>query len=114
MSRPDNPKAGRSESDIFAAPPAEPASVSAPAPGHEKLPAEPLPASFESALSELESVVARMESGELTLEQSLLAYKRGAALLQYCQGKLNDVQQQIRILEAGMLKDFSGSSENGQ
>jgi exodeoxyribonuclease VII small subunit len=75
---------------------------------------EALPASFESALSELESVVARMESGELTLEQSLSAYRRGAALLQYCQGKLNDAQQQVRILEAGVLKDFSGAGENGQ
>ena len=55
-----------------------------------------------------------MESGELTLEQSLSAYKRGATLLQYCQGKLTDAQQQVKILEAGVLKDFSGAGENGQ
>jgi exodeoxyribonuclease VII small subunit len=55
-----------------------------------------------------------MESGELSLEESLSAYKRGAALLQYCQGKLQDAQQQVKILEAGVLKDFSGAVENGQ
>ena len=36
---------------------------------------------FESALGELESIVARMEGGQLSLEQSLSAYKRGAELL---------------------------------
>jgi len=73
-----------------------------------------LPSSFESALTELEGVVGRMESGELTLEESLFAYQRGAKLLQYCQGKLNDAQQQVKILEAGVLKEFSGAGENGQ
>ena len=73
-----------------------------------------LPSSFETALTELEAVVGRMESGELTLEESLSAYQRGAKLLQYCQGKLNDAQQQVKILEAGVLKEFSGAGENGQ
>ena len=115
MSRSDSPNAGRPQSDIFAAPPdGEPLSVQSGQGGPEQPASEPLPTSFESALTELESVVARMESGELTLEQSLSAYRRGAALLQYCQGKLNDAQQQVRILEAGVLKDFSGAGENGQ
>ena len=39
------------------------------------------PASFEAALAELEQLVATMEGGQLPLEQSLAAYKRGAALL---------------------------------
>jgi exodeoxyribonuclease VII small subunit len=64
------------------------------------------PQSFEAALRELEQTVARMESGELTLEQSLASYKRGAALLQYCQSALADAQQQIKLLEDGMLKDL--------
>ena len=51
------------------------------------------PLSFERALAELEAIVARMESGELTLEQSLGAYKRGAQLLQFCQAALKDAQQ---------------------
>ena len=73
-----------------------------------------VPSTFEAALTELEAVVARMESGELSLEQSLSAYQRGAKLLQYCQAKLNDAQQQVKILEAGVLKEFSGAGENGQ
>jgi len=69
---------------------------------------------FEEALAELEAIVARMESGELTLEQSLAAYKRGAALLQYCQLALRDAQQQVKVLESGLLQDFADSDENGQ
>jgi exodeoxyribonuclease VII small subunit len=76
--------------------------------------AVPLPTTFEAALSELEAVVASMESGELALEDSLRAYQRGASLLQYCQAKLGDAQQQVKILEAGVLKDFFGATENGQ
>jgi len=57
-------------------------------------------------LAELEAIVARMESGELPLEQSLAAYKRGAQLLQFCQAALQDAQQQVQILEAGLLQEF--------
>jgi exodeoxyribonuclease VII small subunit len=74
----------------------------------------PLPTTFEAALTELEAVVASMESGELALEDSLRAYQRGARLLQYCQAKLGDAQQQVKVLEAGVLKDFFGAAENGQ
>ena len=55
--------------------------------------------SFESALTELEQVVADMESGKLTLEDSLAAYKRGAELLSFCRSRLDDAQQQVRVLE---------------
>jgi exodeoxyribonuclease VII small subunit len=72
------------------------------------------PAGFEEALAELETIVARMESGELTLEQSLAAYKRGATLLQYCQLALRDAQQQVKVLESGLLQDFADSDHDGQ
>jgi len=72
------------------------------------------PLGFEQALAELETIVARMESGELTLEQSLTAYKRGAALLQYCQAALKDAQQQVKVLESGLLRDFPGVDDGGQ
>lgn len=62
--------------------------------------------SFEAALAELEQVVADMESGKLSLEDSLTAYKRGVELLQRCRGKLDDVQQQVSVLEEGALKPF--------
>lgn len=62
---------------------------------------------FESAIAELEQIVADMEGGKLSLEDSLAAYKRGAELLTFCRGRLEDAQQQVRVLEDGMLKDFS-------
>ncbi len=66
---------------------------------------------FESALAELEKIVASMEAGQLPLEQSLAAYKRGAELLKYCQGALAEVQQQVKILEADTLKNFTGGDD---
>ena len=66
------------------------------------------PQSFEAALAEIETIVAAMEAGQLPLEQSLSAYKRGAELLQYCQARLQEARQQVKILEAGALKNFDG------
>jgi exodeoxyribonuclease VII small subunit len=70
------------------------------------------PASFEQALAELEALVSQMESGQLPLEQSLAAYKRGAELLQYCQKSLADVEQQVRILnETSSLQPYIQNDE---
>jgi len=69
------------------------------------------PKSFESALAELEKIVDSMEAGELPLEQSIAAYKRGAQLLQFCQNALKAASQQVKILESGVLKDFSADGE---
>ncbi|CAH1075438.1 exodeoxyribonuclease VII small subunit [Candidatus Nitrotoga sp. 1052] len=65
--------------------------------------------SFEVALAELEQVVADMEVGKLSLEDSLSAYRRGAELLQICRGRLEDAQQQVRILEEGTLQNFASN-----
>ena len=67
---------------------------------------------FESALTELENIVTRMEGGQLSLEQSLTAYKRGAELLKFCQGQLADAQQQVKVLEAGALKNFAADDDD--
>jgi exodeoxyribonuclease VII small subunit len=67
---------------------------------------EPAQPTFETALAELETIVATMESGQLPLAESLAAYKRGAELLQYCQSALKDAEQQVQILERGVLKSF--------
>ena len=67
-----------------------------------------LPVDFETALSELEALVATMESGSLALEQSLAAYARGVALTRLCQQKLAQAEQQVKVLEAGMLRPFEG------
>ena len=68
------------------------------------------PATFESALNELEKIVASMEAGQMPLEQSLAAYKRGAELLKFCQTALQDAQQQVKVLEESVLKSF-GTTE---
>ena len=47
-----------------------------------------------------------MEAGELPLQASLAAYKRGAELLAYCQAALKDAQQQVQVLEKGVLQPF--------
>jgi exodeoxyribonuclease VII small subunit len=67
---------------------------------------------FESALAELENIVTRMEGGQLPLEQSLTAYKRGAELLKFCQAQLADAQQQVKVLEAGALKNLAGDDDD--
>ena len=70
------------------------------------------PQSLEAALAELEKIVSSMEEGQLPLERSLAAYKRGAELLKYCQGALQDAQQQVKVLEDGILKDFKSDDRD--
>jgi exodeoxyribonuclease VII small subunit len=65
------------------------------------------PQTFEAALAELEEIVARMEGGQLPLKESIAAYKRGAELLTQCQATLSDAQQQVEVLEQGVLKAFA-------
>ena len=64
------------------------------------------PKTFESALEELEKLVADLEAGKLPLADSLAAYKRGAELLKYAQGELALVEQQVKVLEGDVLKPF--------
>ena len=65
------------------------------------------PQTFETALEELERLVANLEGGKLPLADSLAAYKRGAELLKYAQGELAQVEQQVKVLEGDVLKPFS-------
>jgi exodeoxyribonuclease VII small subunit len=65
--------------------------------------------SFEKALAELERVVARMEGGNLSLEQALAAHKRGLELARYCQERLEAAQQQVKVLEGEVLKPFAAA-----
>lgn len=65
------------------------------------------PASFEEAMAELDQLVSRMESGELPLEASVTAYQRGSVLVKFCARQLDAVENQVKILEGGMLKPFA-------
>ncbi len=69
------------------------------------------PPTFESALAELEQIVSDMEAGQLPLEKSLAAYKRGAELMKFCQSALQDAQQQVKILEDGVLKNYGATGQ---
>jgi exodeoxyribonuclease VII small subunit len=69
-------------------------------------PAE-LPASYEEALAELDKLVAAMEGGQLPLDQLLASYQRAAVLLDYCRGKLQAVEAQVKVLEEGQLKPWT-------
>ncbi len=65
------------------------------------------PASYEAALDELEKLVARLESGDMPLEQLLDGYRRGAELLKYCRDRLEAVEGQIKVLDQGALKTWT-------
>jgi exodeoxyribonuclease VII small subunit len=53
---------------------------------------------FEKSLAELESLVEQLESGDLSLDQSLKQFKRGVELTRHCQGVLDEAQQTVRQL----------------
>ena len=66
-----------------------------------------MPASYEAALQELEQLLVQMEAGDLPLEQLSSSYKRGAELLKYCRDKLEAVEDQIKVLDQGVLKSWT-------
>ena len=55
---------------------------------------------FEKALAELEALVARMEKGDLPLEQALESFERGIELTRLCQSALKDAEQKVQVLVA--------------
>ncbi len=65
------------------------------------------PASYEAALQELEQLVARIETGQLPLDDMLAGYQRGATLLGFCRQRLDAVQDQIKVLDEGQLQPWT-------
>ena len=59
---------------------------------------------FEVALEELEGIVEQLESGDLSLEDSLAVFEKGVNLVQYCNQKLNEVEKRVEVL----VKDKEG------
>jgi exodeoxyribonuclease VII small subunit len=55
-------------------------------------------AQFESSLDELETLVQKMERGDLSLDDSLAAYERGVTLYRQCQGALEQAELRVRLL----------------
>ena len=54
--------------------------------------------SFEDALNELEALVEQMESGDLSLDQSLAAFEKGVALTRQCQKALSEAELKVQTL----------------
>ncbi|MDN4607778.1 exodeoxyribonuclease VII small subunit [Sporosarcina highlanderae] len=50
---------------------------------------------FEEAMSKLEDIVQKLESGEVPLEDAITLYKEGMELSAYCHGKLQDAEEQL-------------------
>jgi len=57
--------------------------------------------SFEDALSEIKVIIAKLEEGNLSLEESLTLFERGVELLVLCHEKLGEVQKKVEILVEG-------------
>jgi exodeoxyribonuclease VII small subunit len=53
---------------------------------------------FESALEELEGVIEQLESGNLSLEDSLAAFEKGVGLVKFCNQKLSEVEKKVELL----------------
>jgi exodeoxyribonuclease VII small subunit len=84
-----------------AMPKATPSSAKAQAP-------QAAPESYEEAVQELEQLLAKLESGQLPLDQLLTHYQRGATLLAYCRERLAAIESQISVLDEGSLKPWDG------
>ncbi|WMS89243.1 exodeoxyribonuclease VII small subunit [Pleionea litopenaei] len=69
---------------------------------------QPSKTSFESQLAELESIVEKMEQGDLPLEEALKQFEKGVSLTKNCQSLLENARQRIQVLSQDQqLQDFS-------
>ena len=59
---------------------------------------------FEEAFRKLESIVKKLEDGNLSLEESLKAFEEGVRLSRFCSKKLDEAEKKVEIL----LKDSNG------
>lgn len=64
---------------------------------------------FEKSLGELETIVEKMENGDLTLEESLQHFEKGVALTRACQKALEEAEHKVKIL---MEKDSKSTLED--
>jgi len=70
---------------------------------------------FESALTELELLVKKLEDGQLTLEQSLQLFERGIELSRFCHSSLDNAERRIEVLtESGDRTAAPSSLDDGE
>lgn len=63
---------------------------------------------FEDALRKIEIIVARMEEGDLSLEEALKAFEEGVRLVQFCTGKLDEAERKVEVL----IRDHKGTLQS--
>jgi exodeoxyribonuclease VII small subunit len=68
-------------------------------------------ADFERSLDELESLVQKMERGEMSLDESLQAYERGMTLFRNCRGALEQAELRVRLLSDPLDPDSATAFE---
>lgn len=73
---------------------------------HAPRTAPAMPATYEAALQELEQLVGRLGSGDLPLEELMGGVPARRGMLQFCRDKLDAVENQIKVLDAGSLKTW--------
>ena len=56
---------------------------------------------FEEAMDSLEDITAKLESGSLSLDESIEAYERAVALIKICNEKIDDAEKKVKILTVG-------------
>jgi exodeoxyribonuclease VII small subunit len=70
--------------------------------------------SFEAGLRELEGIVARLEQGEVDLEDSITLYERGQALKNHCEAKLKAAEGRLEKLVLGTAGPVSSETMAGE
>lgn len=69
---------------------------------------------FEEELSDLESIVTQIDSGELSLEDSIEAFERGVGLVRSLNRKLDDVERRVEVLMRGAEGELKSTSYQGE
>lgn len=62
---------------------------------------------YEEAVTELDTLISRLDAGQLPLEALLSQYQRGAELLQHCRNQLEAVEAQIKVVEGQQLRNWT-------
>jgi len=62
---------------------------------------------FEDALTEIDQIVGKLESGELSLDESLKMFQRGIQLVDFCSKKLESAEKKLKILLEGSGGEFT-------
>ena len=81
-------------------------------PARPRQSAPPVELSYEQSLQELEQLVQSLESGQLSLDDTLQAYARGSQLLAACRARLSAVEQQVQVLDGGVLQVHAGDRDD--